>query len=154
MQAYLYQFQRPPPNRLVTRRLECENIYDEGAWSDHHWEDILAKKNEITDTTNHSSQIISKGSDDICAKKTPTATIDSTLSEAKLGLDNGLQAVDQCKDLIDDGNKYYAQTLPNTETNNSSSCQNLFNLVSRGAKPTKCNQRNIFLNVYNSFFYA
>ena len=141
MQAYLYQFQRPPPNRLVTRRLECENRYDEDAWGDHHWEDILEKKKKITDTTNHRSPIVSKGSDDIFTKKNPTASIDSTLSEA----------VDQCKDLIDEESKYYAQTFQNYETNNSSYCQNVFNLVSRGAKPTKCKASNTYLNVSNRF---
>ena len=141
MQAYLYQFQRPPPNRLVTRRLECENRYDEDAWGDHHWEDILEKKKTITDTPNHRSPIVSKGSEDILTKKNPTATIDSTLSEA----------VDQCKDLIDEESKYYAQTFQNYETNNSSYCQNVFNLVSRGAKPTKCNESNRHLNISNRF---
>ena len=142
MQAYLYQFQRPPPNRLVTRRLECENRYDEDAWGDHHWEDILEKKKKITDTTNHRSPIVSKGSDDIFAKKTPTATTNSTLSESKLGLDDGVQAVDQHKDLIH---------KDDAETNNSSSCKNSFNLVSRGAKPTKCNESNRHLNISNRF---
>ena len=69
MQAYLYQFHRPPPNRLVTRRLECKNRYDEGAWGDHHWEDTLAKRKETTDTANNSSPIVSTGSDGIFAKK-------------------------------------------------------------------------------------
>ena len=64
MQAYLNHFQRPPPNRLVTRKLESENTYDEGAWSDHHWEDTMAKQVEITDTPNHSSPIISNVFDD------------------------------------------------------------------------------------------
>ena len=90
MQAYLYQFQRLPPNRLVTRRLECENRYYEGAWGDHHWEDTLAKRKEITDTTNHSSPIVSTGSDGIFAKKTTAATINSTLSESKLGLQSDI----------------------------------------------------------------
>ena len=48
---------------------------------DHHWENTLAKRKEIIDTTNHSSPIVSKDPDDIFAKKTPTATINSTLSE-------------------------------------------------------------------------
>ena len=151
MQAYLYQFQRPPPNRLVTRRLECENRYDEGAWGDHHWEDTLAKRKEITDTTNHSSPIVSTGSDGIFAKKTTAATINSTLSESKLGLGDGLKVVDQCKDLIDEESRYDAQTLENYETDNSSSCQNVFKLVARGAKPTKCNENNIYLNVSNRY---
>ena len=103
----------------MTRRLECENRYDEGAWDDHHWKDTLSKRTEITDTTNHSSPIVSKGDDDIVTKKTLTSTINSTLSESKLGLDGGLQAVDQCKDLIDEESKYYGQTLENSETNNS-----------------------------------
>ena len=111
----------------------------------------IGKRKETTDTTNHSSPIVSKGSDDIFAKKTPTATTNSTLSESKLGLDDGVQAVDQHKDLIHKESKYYAQTLDDSETNNSSSCKNSFNLVSRGAKPTKCNQSNIFLNVSNRF---
>ena len=151
MQAYLYQFQRPPPNRLVTRRLECENRYDEGAWGDHHWEDTLAKRKEITDTTSQSSPIVSKCYDDIVAKKTLTSTKNSTLSESKLSLDGGLQAVGQCKDLIDEESKHYGHTLENSETNNSSLCQNIFNLASRGAKPTTCNENNIYLNVSNRF---
>ena len=56
MQSYINHFQRPPPNRLVTRKLESENTYDEGAWSDHHWEDTMAKQVEITDRPNHSIQ--------------------------------------------------------------------------------------------------
>ena len=48
---------------------------------DHHWENTLAKRKEIIDTTNHSSPMVSKDPDDIFAKKTPTATINSTLSE-------------------------------------------------------------------------
>ena len=74
MQAYLSKFERPPPIRLVTRRLECENRYDEGAWGDHHWEATLAKRKEISDRTNHSSPIVS-GYDDIFARKTPTRVV-------------------------------------------------------------------------------
>ena len=75
-------------------------------------------------------------------KKTTAATINSTLSESKLGLGDGLKVLDQCKDLIDEESRYDAQTLENYETDNSSSCQNVFKLVARGAKPTKCNENN------------
>ena len=101
----------------MTRRLECENRYDEGAWGDHHWEATLAKRKEISDTTNHSSPIVS-GYDDIFARKTPTS--DANPSQI-------------------------------SETNNSSSCQNSFTPVSRGAKPAKCNESNVYLNVSNRF---
>ena len=50
MQAYLCQFERPPPNRLVTRRLECESKYDDCAWSDSHWQETIRQRNEIEDT--------------------------------------------------------------------------------------------------------
>ena len=124
MQAYLNHFQRPPPNRLVTRKLESENTYDEGAWSDHHWEETMAKQVEITDSPN-----ISNVFDDTFVKKTPTTTINSTLSASKLDLHNGLQAVNQCniddtmyyKDLNSTNenvqNKYDDQILKQTELN-------------------------------------
>ena len=159
MQAYHSKFERPPPIRLVTRRLGFENRYT--------WKGTLAKRKEIADTTNQSSPIVS-GYDDIFARKTSTSTINSTLSDSKLDIDNGLQ----CTDLIDEEieyinqdrndkelnitkeskeSKYDDNTSKISETNNSSSCQNLFNLVSRGAKPTKCNESNVHLNISNRY---
>ena len=49
MEAYLNHYERPPPNRLVTRQLESEKNYDEAAWSDDYWEETLAKRKEIAD---------------------------------------------------------------------------------------------------------
>ena len=49
MEAYLNHYERPPPNRLVTRQLESEKSYDEAAWSDDYWEETLAKRKEIAD---------------------------------------------------------------------------------------------------------
>ena len=84
----------------------------------------------------------------IVLKQSHTATINPTLSDSKLGLDDVLQAIDQCnnqdtiyKDLNNTneskGSRHYAKDLNNSETNNSSSSQNYFTLVSRGAKPGK-----------------
>ena len=102
MQSYINHFQQPPPNTLVTRKLESENTYDEGAWSDHHWEDTMAKQVEITDSPN-----ISNVFDDTFVKKTPTTTINSTLSASKLDFHNGLQAVNPCN--IDEEIEYINQ---------------------------------------------
>ena len=134
MQAYLNCFQRPPPNRLVTRKLEHENTYDEVAWSEHHWEDTMAKRPEITDTTNHSHLIVSNGSDDSFVQKTPTITINSTLSSSKLGLDDDIN-----------------QDVPILKKYDTKEC---FTPVSRGAKPAKWNElkENLaYLNVSNRF---
>ena len=49
MEVYLNRFERPPPNGLVTRQLESEKSYDEAAWSDDHWQQILEKRKEIAD---------------------------------------------------------------------------------------------------------
>ena len=49
MEVYLNHFERPPPNGLVTRQLESEKSYDEAAWSDDHWHQILEKRQEIAD---------------------------------------------------------------------------------------------------------
>ena len=49
MEVYLSRFERPPPNGLVTRQLESEKSYDEAAWSDDHWQQILEKRKEIAD---------------------------------------------------------------------------------------------------------
>ena len=159
MQAYPSKFERPPPIRLVTRRLEFENRYN--------WEATLAKRKEIADTTNQSSPIVSDY-DDIFARKTYTSTINSTLSDSKLDIDNGLQ----CTDLIDEEieyinqdrndkelnitkeskeSKYDVNTSKISETNNSGSCQNSFTPVSQGAKPAKCNESNVYFNVSNRF---
>ena len=159
MQAYPSKFERPPPIRLVTRRLGFENRYN--------WKGTLAKRKEIADTTNQSSPIVS-GYDDIFARKTSTSTINSTLSDSKLDIDNGLQ----CTDLIDEEieyinqdrndkelnitkeskeSKYVVNTSKISETNNSGSCQNSFTPVSRGAKPAKCNESNVYFNVSNKF---
>ena len=75
MQAYLNHFQQPPPNRLVTHKLESENKYDDSAWNDHHWEDSMEKQVEIGNTANHSSPIVSNVSDDTFDNKTPTTKI-------------------------------------------------------------------------------
>ena len=89
-----------------------------------------------------------------------------------LDIDDGLQTVDQCKDLIDEEieyinqdrndkelnitkeskeSKYVVNTSKIYETNNSGSCQNSFTPVSRGAKPAKCNESNVYFNVSNRF---
>ena len=98
----------------------------------------------------------------IVLKQSHTATINPTLSDSKLGLDDVLQAIDQCnnqdtiyKDLNNTneskGSRHYAKDLNNSETNNSSSSQNDFTLVSRGAKPGKCHESFKYLNVSNRF---
>ena len=104
MQAYPSKFERPPPIRLVTRRLGFENRYN--------WEATLAKRKEIADTTNQSSPIVS-GYDEIFARKTSTSTINSTLSDSKLDIDNGLQ----CTDLIDEEIEYINQDRNDKELN-------------------------------------
>ena len=147
MQAYLNHFQRLPPNRLVTRKLESENTYDEGAWSDHHWEDTMTKRTEITDTTNHSHLIVSNGSDDSFVQKPPTFTINSALSASKLGLDDDINQDMNYKDL-NSTNEHEVPILKNYDT------KECFTPVSRGAKPAKWNElkENLaYLNVSNRF---
>ena len=57
MQAYLNHYERPPPNRLVTRQLESERSYDEDAWSDGYWEETLAKRKEIEDVIDSNKKL-------------------------------------------------------------------------------------------------
>ena len=96
MQEYLNHFQRPPSNKLVTRKLESENKYDEDAWCDSHWEDTISRRTEFKNTTNHSSTIFTIGSDYSFLKNIPETTINPTLSASKFDLDDSLQDVTQC----------------------------------------------------------
>ena len=173
MQAYLNHFQRPPSNKLVTRKLESENKYDEDAWSDSHWEDTISKRTELKNTTNHSSPIFTTGSDYSFVKEIPATTINPTQSASKFVLDYSLQDVTQCNKVYGDEeieninkdmkykdlksndeseqNKSGAQNLKNSDTKKLTLSQEYFAIVSKGAKPSKLKERIRYLNVSNRF---
>ena len=52
LEVYCKKYERPPANKLITRKLSSEANYDLNAWSDKHWEDILKERKELTQPVN------------------------------------------------------------------------------------------------------